>query len=424
MSNLMAALFPEGRPCLVDGAAAGEVAACLAALVGDPHATDLLAGQAALAVADDGFWPAPGHWMNAYRPYIVVGGVLQIPVKGILLANLAYAVGSYATGYLYLRRALERGVADPGVKGIAFVCDSPGGEVAGNFDLVDAIFAARGKKPIRAFAHERAGSAAYSIASAADRIIVSRTGTVGSIGIVVSHTDASAALEKAGLKITFIFAGRHKVDGNSTEPLPDDVKARWQARVDELMTVFVETVARNRGMKPDAVRATEALTYSASQSLTVGLADEIGSLEDAVAAFAADLTTDAEDDESMSDITQAAHDAALALTRTEAENSGKGIGANEAKGRIKAILGSEEAKGREDLAQHFAFDSDLPAEAAIAALTKAPKAAPPAPEKPNLASDMAKEGRVELGFDGGKNPENMTGAERGAAEAKALLGLR
>ncbi|MGU3539989.1 S49 family peptidase [Methylobacterium sp. A54F] len=415
MSDLMAALFPQGRPSLVDEHAAGEVAALLAAMVADPRAAELTRVQAS---ADDGFWPEAGNWMTYYRPYVVVDGVLQVPVKGVLLANLSLAYGSYATGYVYIRRAIERGLVDGNVKGIALICDSPGGEVAGNFDLVDAIHAARGRKPIRAFAHERAYSAAYSIASAADRIVVSRTGGVGSIGVVTSHTDASAALEKAGLKITFIYAGKHKVDGNATEPLPDDVRARWQARIDELMDVFVDTVARNRAMTPEAVRATEALTYTASQALEAGLADEIGSLADAVAAFAADLNTDPED-ETMSDITQAAHDAAVETARADATKAGEST----AKTRIKAILGSEEAKGRQDLAEHLAFDSEMSADAAIAVLAKAPKAAAPE-QRQDLASEMGKEGRVDLGQDGGQDPSKMSATERGAAEAKALLGLR
>ena len=70
--------------------------------------------------------------------------------------------------------------------------------VAGNFDLVDRIFAARGVKPIRAYAAESAYSAAYSIASAADDITVSRTGGVGSIGVVTVHADYSQALDAGG----------------------------------------------------------------------------------------------------------------------------------------------------------------------------------------------------------------------------------
>lgn len=419
MSNLMAALFPEGRPSLVDAPAAGEVAALLAGMVADPRAADLMREQAA---ADDGFWPEPGHWMAYYRPYVVADGVLQIPVKGVLLANLSLAYGAYATGYVYIRRALERGLADPAVKGIALVCDSPGGEVAGNFDLVDAIYRARAVKPIRAFAHERAYSAAYSIASAAETITVSRTGGVGSIGVVTSHTDASAALEREGLKITFIYAGKHKVDGNATEPLPPEVKARWQVRIDELMTVFVDAVARNRAMDAEAVRATEALTYTASQALEAGLADAIGSLEDAVAAFAADLNTDPGDD-SMS-ITQEAHDAALATARTDAEKAGSTAGATAAKTRIKAILACDEAKGRTAMAEHLAYDTEMTAEAAVALLAKAPKAAPPGGTRQDLASDMRREGAVDLGSDAETRSEEMSEAQKGAAAAKALLGVR
>lgn len=376
MQNLMAALFPEGRASLVVPGTQGEVAACLSALANDPRAADLLGVQAASA-SDDGFWPAADSWLAWYRPYVVVDGVLQIPVKGVLLAELSFSYGSYATGYPYIRRAIERGMADANVRGVAFICDTPGGEVRGNFDLVDAIFAFRGVKPMRAFAHDRAYSAGYSIASAADRIVVSRTGGVGSIGVVTSHTDASAALEKAGLKITFIHAGKHKVEGNSTEPLSPEAKARWQARIDELMAVFVSTVMRNRGMTEEAVRGTEALTFTASAALEAGLADEIGSLQDAVAAFAAELSPQPED-ENM--INPEAHEAAVAAARAE----GATAGATAAYERMSAIVGNAAVKGREAAAVTLAVSSPgMPAEAVVA-FVGAHVAAPAAPAASRL----------------------------------------
>ncbi|MGU3665815.1 S49 family peptidase [Methylobacterium sp. A49B] len=425
MPNPLLARF-AGEPTLVAAERRDRFEACLRVVMADPKVTEILRES---AVAGDDFWPEAGSWRSYYRPYVVVDGVLQIPVKGVLLHDFSMAYGSYATGYVYIRKALERGLADDNVKGIAFLCDSPGGEVAGNFDLVDVIYAARGKKPIRAFAHEAAYSAAYSIASAADKIWVARTGGVGSIGVVTAHVDVSEAMKDAGLKITFIHAGAHKVDGNPYAPLPEAVQQRIQARIDGLYDVFVSTVARNRGLKEKAVRATEALCFSADEAKANGLADDVGSLEDAVAAFVAELNP-LEQDETM--ITQEALDAAVSTARAEGRaegetagrTAGESAGATAAKTRIKAILGSDESKGREDLAQHFAFDSDLPAEAAVAALTKAPKAAAAAPEKPNLAADMAGERRVELGTEGGADPSKMSAAERGAAEAKALLGLR
>ncbi|MBX4899492.1 S49 family peptidase [Rhizobium bangladeshense] len=233
----------------------------------------------------DDFWPAPDTWLAAYRPYTVKNEILMIPVKGVLLFGVGYAIGDYATGYVYISKALERGLADPQVKGIAFIIDSPGGHVAGNFDLADKIFAARGKKPIHAFAAENAYSAAYSIASACKTVTVARTGGVGSIGVVTVHLDVSKAIDGAGLKVTLIHYGKHKVDGNAYESLSAGAKARIQARIDGLGELFVSTVARNRAMDAQAVRDTEALTFGAEEAVSLGLADRVGVLDDAITNF-------------------------------------------------------------------------------------------------------------------------------------------
>ncbi|ACL55632.1 S49 family peptidase [Methylobacterium nodulans] len=407
MSNPLLARF-AGEPALVAPHARDRFEACLAAVMAAEHGPEMVREGAA---AEDGFWPEPGSWRAAYRPYVVTGGVLQIPVKGVLLHDFSFAVGSLVTGYVYIRRAFERGMADPEVRGIALICDSPGGEVAGNFDLVDVLYAARGAKPVRAFAHEGAYSAAYSIASAADRIIVSRTGGVGSIGVVTAHIDASGALAQAGLKVTFIFAGEHKVDGNSAEPLPPEVKDRIQARIDGLYDIFVAAVARNRSLKETAVRATKALTYAADEAIRTGLADAVGALDDAVAAFAAELTPTAED---PSMITPEAHEAAVAAARADGEaagrTAGEAVGATAAKVRIKAILGSDEAKGRQDLAEHLAFDTDMAAEAAVAVLAKAPKMAPAAAEGADFLAAMRAQ----------PNPDLGTGRSHGADQGPSL----
>lgn len=344
MSHLMATLF-EGRPSLVALDAGPALVACLAAAMNDPRASELLAAHAA---ADDGFWPDPAHWMSAYRPYRVVEGVLQIPVRGVLLAGLSVAWGTYATGYPYIRKALDRGLADPGVKGIALICDTLGGTVAECFDLADHIHASRGGKPIRAFAHERAYSAGYLLASSADVIVVARTGGVGSIGVVVGHRDESAALDKAGIRNSFVFFGKHKIDGTSTAPLPDGVRQRMQAGVDRLGEMFVDTVARNRGLAAEVVRATEALTYSAAEAVENGLADEIGPLDEAVAAFVASLTLDPQD-ETMSTLTREAHEAALTSARAEAVTA--------ASARVTTILADPRSKGRERAALQLASSS-------------------------------------------------------------------
>lgn len=356
-------------------------------------------------VMSDSFWYAPDDWRAAYRPYVVKDGILQIPVKGVLLNDFSYTFG-WATGYTYIWRAFERGMADSEVKGIALVCQTPGGEVAGNFDLVDKMFAMKGKKPIYGFAHEAAYSAGYSIISVSDKIWISRTGGVGSIGVVTGHLDVSQAMEKAGLKFTYIFAGKHKVDGNPYEALSEDVKTRIQGRINALYDVFVSTVARNRPvLSEQEVRDTEALTFTAADALSNKLADAIGSLDDATAAFVADLSSD-DGDETMADpattqtVDQAVHNAAVAAARTEGEAAGRAA----EKSRIVAILGHDSAKDRPAAALALALEGDMSADATAAVLAKLPvEPKAPAAEEPAGTKGGGTDAFTEA-MNNGKNP--------------------
>lgn len=324
----------------------------------------------------DGFWFAPDDWRAAYRPYVVKDGVLLIPVKGVLLNNFPWALGSWATGYEYIWRAFDRGQRDPEVRGVALVCDTPGGMVAGNFELVDKMHAYPNRKPLAGFAHESAYSAGYSIISVADRgqVTVSRTGSLGSIGVVTSHVDVSKMMADIGWNITFIHAGKHKVDGNPYEALPADVKARIQARIDDLYGIFVSTVARNRGMDEQAVRDTEALTYSAPDALSIGLADKIGAFDDALADFSASLDPQ-EGDETMAELTQADIDNAVAAaTQNHAAElaAARTDGAAAERARINAILASDDAKDRPKAALSLALKGGMDADATIAVLADLP----------------------------------------------------
>lgn len=412
------------EPCLVSADKKDWFESCLNAIVKAPHADEMLNNVYA---SEDGFWPAADHWTAAYRPYVVRDGILQIPVKGVLLHDFSFAVGSYATGYIYIARALARGIADDNVRGIALVCDSPGGHVAGNFELVDKIFAARSSKPIRAFAHESAYSAAYSIASAANEIAVSRTGGVGSIGVVTYHMDLSAAMEDAGIKVTFIYAGKYKVEGNAYEALPKDAKDRMQKRIDQLYSVFVSSVARNRAMDEEAVRATEALCYSADDAISVGLADSVASFDDAVAAFAADLTAIEEEDEMAEanaiQTVQANHEAAIASLNaqhatalTTARAEGKAEGAAEMQTRCKTILNAEEAKGRTEQATYLALETDMPVDKAVGLLNASPKMLTAVGE----ASATAKTFGEVMAANGNPNVNATIGDDNQTDDAKAL----
>ncbi len=220
------------------------------------------------------------------RPYQLVGGAAIIGVTGSLVHKSSYLDAmSGVTGYDNIRQQFLYALDDPSVQGIVFDCDSPGGECSGCFDLVDTIYEVRGEKPICAILSECAFSAAYAIASAADEIIVPRTGGTGSVGVIYMHADFSEALEDSGVKVTIIKYGKRKADGNEVKPLSDEALARFQADIDVMGEMFVDTVARNRGMKVSDVRDTEASTFLGAAGVEVGFADAVAAPDAALAAF-------------------------------------------------------------------------------------------------------------------------------------------
>lgn len=358
MNNPLAARFANS-PVMIGSDRADWLSNCLVQLAAEmPKLRE--------AAAQDDYWPRDDSWEAQVKPYKIEDGTLTIPVRGVLLHDFDYQAWDWATGYTYIWKAWERGMADPAVQRIALIVNSGGGEVAGNFDLVDKMFASK-SKPVHAFVNEHSYSAAFSISTVADKIILPRTGGVGSVGVVTSHVDYSKAMDENGIKITFIHAGSHKVDGNPYEPLPEDVKNRMQARIDGLYDIFVSTVARNLGIGEDAVRATEALTYSAEEAVSIGFAHEIRAIDDAVASFSGgrfqttgEVTMSQEDQNAQ---------ASAALDAARAEGQKEGALAERA--RIQGILACDEAKDRRELAFHLSMNTELSVDGAKGILAAA-----------------------------------------------------
>jgi len=216
-------------------------------------------------------------------------GIAVVPILGPLVMRgdwLTSLLG--ASDYGEIASAVEAALADPSVRAVLLEIDSPGGEVGGLFDLVDRLVVLReaAQKPLWAVANESALSAAFAIASVADRLYVTRTAEVGSIGVVAIHVDESVADVMAGLKWTLVHAGDRKIDGNAHEPLSDTAFSAIQADVDALHADLVTLVAHNRNMSPDAVRATEAAIYRGQRGMDAGLADRLGTVDLALADLA------------------------------------------------------------------------------------------------------------------------------------------
>ncbi|EMG36607.1 protein C [Desulfocurvibacter africanus PCS] len=232
--------------------------------------------------------PAPEQSMDygQRRRFGLQAGVAVIPVHGTLVQRSSGMDALCGlTSYESLRRSIDEAMADIEVQAVLLDIDSGGGEVAGCFDLVDHIYKVRGSKPIQAQVNEFCCSAAYAIASAADKVWITRTGIAGSIGVIALHMDQSGWDEQLGVKYTPIFAGAHKNDFSPHGPLSDGASKNAQAQINEIYDLFCRTVSRNRGIKADAVRKQEAAIFQGKSAVEAGLTDGVRAYADTIQAL-------------------------------------------------------------------------------------------------------------------------------------------
>ena len=353
---------------------------------------------------------------NQERGYKVVDGVAIVAINGATVHRSRMdADSTFLLGYNDITADVEHAMDNPDVHAILRVYDSPGGEVQGAFEHADRMRALLGKKPMISVADGMAASAGYLAGSVADELVITSTGYAGSIGVVMRHVDFSRALANDGIQVTHIFAGAHKVDGNPDAPLPDAVRADFQAEIDDLYAMFVEAVATHRRLSAAAVRGTEAAVFRGQAAIQAGLADRLATTDQLISELAAKRSTRSfglparstanQGAKTMSgNQEQAGNDTPATLTQADLDRAraeGVASGTSAERARISTILQSEAAAGRQDMAAHLAFGTDMAADAAVVLLGKAPAttaakpganalaAAMDAVEQPNVGADVA-----------------------------------
>lgn len=226
--------------------------------------------------------PAPASRATGAVAIVPISGPI-FPRGGGLWADLFGGTSAEK-----LSATLRAAASDQAVSAIVLDVNSPGGSVAGIAEAAAVIRDAGEQKPVVAISHHMAASAAYWLASQAGRLVVSPSSQTGSIGVFAAHADWSAALEKAGVKVSLISAGKFKVEGNPYSPLTDEARSAIQAVVDEYYDAFVSDVAKGRQTKKATVREGfgEGRLLGARDAVSSGMADEIGTLDDAIMAAA------------------------------------------------------------------------------------------------------------------------------------------
>ena len=183
-----------------------------------------------------------------------------------------------------LKAQLDAAAANPHIKAVVLRVDAGGGTATAGEEMSIYVREFAERKPVVVSIASMDASAAYMISSQADYIFTEKTSAVGSIGVIMQVMDLSGLYEKLGISVDNITSADSKDSSYGNRPLTEEERAWYQAQVDQINDVFIETVAEGRDMPVDEVRKlATGLTFTGIDAVENGLADEIGTLDDAVA---------------------------------------------------------------------------------------------------------------------------------------------
>lgn len=181
-----------------------------------------------------------------------------------------------------IKADLRRAASDASVKAVVVRVNSPGGSVVASNEIHKAIkdFA----KPVVFSFGETAASGGYYIACAGKWIVANPDTLTGSIGVISELPNAEELLKKIGVQFIVIKSGPSKDLGSPFRPMTDEEKKLWQAVIDQAYDGFVQIVAEGRNLPEDKVRQlADGRVYTGKQAQELGLVDQLGYLDDAVA---------------------------------------------------------------------------------------------------------------------------------------------
>ena len=211
----------------------------------------------------------------------VADGVATISITGPLLPTTDEfdRVMLGATSLDEVRSTVESAAADPAVTSIVLNIDSPGGTVRGTPEAADAIYEASKVKPVSAHTSGTMASAAYWLGSQATSVSMTRSASVGSIGVMVPHIDQSKRAEMLGVKVELFTTGKFKAAGFPGTSLTESQRELIQERIDQVFGEFKSAVTR-QGRKIPA-EAMQGQTFYGPQAESLGLATVVRSASQA-----------------------------------------------------------------------------------------------------------------------------------------------
>ncbi len=215
--------------------------------------------------------------------YYADGQIVQAPTTGLGQTS-AEIVGSK------MIKDLQKLRNDDDVKAVVIRVNSPGGSAFASEQIWREVCLLKEKKPVIVSMGGLAASGGYYISCAANKIYAEPTTLTGSIGIFGMIPDFSELVtKKIGVKFDVVKTNEMADLGSIGRPVNQIEGAQLQHMINRGYELFTQRVADGRGMSQDSVKLiAEGRVWTGEQGLKIGLVDELGNLDDAVA-YAAEV---------------------------------------------------------------------------------------------------------------------------------------
>ena len=226
------------------------------------------------------------------RCLTLVGSMAVLTLDGYLDYSAPYSMSGIFQADADLARAVRFCLDSPEVKGVLLDGHSPGGSAFGTSDLMALMAQLVAKKPTRAIAHDVLASKAYMVAGLAQRLAITPSGMVGSVGSTFGVLyDHSQELAQDGVGVIDTSVGKAKQLGTFGLPIDPAEAEVVRANARQLLTPILAQLAPARGLTPDAMLALEARMFAGALAVEAGLADEVATFDDFALRFLDDLST-------------------------------------------------------------------------------------------------------------------------------------
>ena len=182
--------------------------------------------------------------------------------------------------YINLLDDLEK---DDSVKGILLIVNSTGGDVVASEKLARKVEEVAKKKPVVVYVEDLCASGAYMVSAPADYIVAEKHSIVGSIGVIMGVIHYYKLMEKLGINVTIIKAGKYKDIGSPYRPMTEEERQYLQKMIDSMYMDFVKWVAEHRNLTiNETLKIADGKIYTGEDAVKIGLVDEVGTEEDAL----------------------------------------------------------------------------------------------------------------------------------------------